>query len=375
MLIRANLHKLHPNISTPALLIDEQQMLQNLSDMQHAVDSNKVKLRPHCKTHKSPQLAKIQLEQGAVGITVAKPSEAELMLHHGIDDIFIANEVSHPLKIKQLELIHKRARLICGIDHPSQIEIFKKGFENYSKALNVRIEIDCGFGRCGLTADDPLLLQLAKKIKQKSWLHLEGLFTHAGQAYNAGSLQQIKEIAKTEAAQILKAKNKLEENGIKLASISVGSTPTAKEVIKNKGITEVRPGNYIFYDGIQKALQVASSDQCSLFVLATVISQPAKDRIVCDAGSKALNLDKGAHSAGILNHFGEMLNIAGSIERVSEEHGIIRLEKEQPIEIGSAVLIIPNHACTVVNLYENYHLVKKDLSVQVMPILARGMSQ
>jgi len=375
MLIRDNLHKLHLQISTPALLIDEQQMLENLSDMQLAADKNAVALRPHCKTHKSPQLAKIQLERGATGITVAKPSEAELMLRHGIDDIFIANQVSHPIKIKQLEQLHNKARLICGIDHPAQIEILKKGFENYSKALNVRIEIDCGFGRCGLKADDSLLVTLAKKIKQKRWLHLEGLFTHAGQAYSAQTLQQIKEIAKTEAVQILKARDILEESGIKLASISVGSTPTAKEVIKINGITEVRPGNYIFYDGIQKALHVASSDQCSLFVLATVISQPARDRIVCDAGSKALNLDKGAHSTGIIDHFGEILNIAGKIERVSEEHGIICLEKEQQIEIGSAVLIIPNHACTVANLYKNYHLVKKDLSVQVMPILARGMSQ
>ena len=171
------------------------------------------------------------------------------------------------------------------------------------------------------------------------------------------------------------ARDLLKKNGIKLASISVGSTPTAKDVIKNKGITEVRPGNFIFYDGIQKALRVATSDQCSLFVLATVISQPAKNRIVCDAGSKALNLDKGAHSAKLINHFGEIQNIEGIIERVSEEHGIIRLRKDQPVEIGSALLIVPNHACTVANLYERYHLVKKDLSVQTIPISARGMSQ
>jgi len=297
------------------------------------------------------------------------------MFSQGIDNNFIANQITHPLKINRLKMLHEKAKIIIGIDHPAQIEILKKAFENYSKALNVRIEIDCGFGRCGLIPTEPQLLVLAKKIDQAKWLCLEGLFTHAGQAYSAKSFEQIKEIAKTEAIQILKARDILAENGIKLASISVGSTPTAKEVIKNKGVTEVRPGNYIFYDGIQKALDVATLDQCSLFVLATVISQPAKNRIICDAGSKALNLDKGAHSASLINHFGEIQNIAGTIERVSEEHGIIRLEKEQKVKIGSPVLIIPNHACTVANLYEQYHLVREDLSVQTMPISARGMSQ
>jgi D-serine deaminase-like pyridoxal phosphate-dependent protein len=350
-------------------------MHKNLNDMQAAVDKNNVNLRPHCKTHKSPQLAKIQLQLGAKGITVAKLSEAELMFSQGIDNIFIANQISHPLKIQRLKNLHKTAHIIIGIDHKAQIALLKKTFENYSKPLNVRIEIDCGFGRCGLKSDDPQLMDLAKKIKQTRWLHLEGLFTHAGQAYSAESFDQIKEIARIEAKEILRARDLLAENGIKLASISVGSTPTAKEVIKNKGLTEVRPGNYIFYDGIQKALNVASSAQCSLFVLATVISQPAANRIICDAGSKALNLDKGAHSAELVSHFGEIVNIAGSIVRVSEEHGIIQLEKEQSVKIGSAVLIIPNHACTVANLYEQYHLVKKDYSVQTMPISARGMSQ
>jgi len=375
MRIRDNLKKLHQQISTPALLIDEQQMIVNLKDMQSAADRYNVALRPHCKTHKSAQLAQIQLNLGARGITVAKLAEAELMFSKGIDNIFIANQITHPIKIKRLKQLHKKAKIIFGIDHPLQIEILKKEFENYSKPINVRIEIDCGFGRCGLTPADPGLPVLAKSIAKTKWLTLEGLFTHAGQAYSAGSIEQIKEIAQKEAKEILKARDIIEENGIKLATISVGSTPTAKEVIKNEGITEVRPGNYIFYDGIQKALGITTSEQCSLFVLATVISQPAADRIVCDAGSKALNLDKGAHSASLISHYGEIQNISAQIERVSEEHGIIKLEKEQVVEIGSAVLIIPNHACIVANLYEQYHLIKKDLSVQTMPISARGMSQ
>lgn len=375
MLIRENLAKLHAQISTPALLIDEAQMLLNLRDMQMAADNQHVALRPHCKTHKSPPLAKLQQQIGARGITVAKFSEAEHMFSQGIDNIFIANEITHPLKINRLFNLHKKTKIIIGIDHPGQIGLLKKAFQNYSKPLNVRIEIDCGFGRCGLLPDNPDLPELARQVKRHKWLNLEGLFTHAGQAYSAESVEQIKEIAKTEAQEILKAQDILAESGIKVASISVGSTPTAKEVIKQKGITEVRPGNYIFYDGIQKALHVSGTEQCSLFVLATVISQPQEKRIVCDAGSKALNLDKGAYAAKLINHFGELLNIEGQIIRVSEEHGIILLEKAQEIEIGSPLLIIPNHACVVANLYDQYHLIKEDLSVQTMPISARGMSQ
>jgi len=370
-----NVLKLHQKISTPALLIDESKLHSNLISMQSHADKYKVQLRPHSKTHKSSELAKRQIALGAKGITVAKLSEAQEMAAAGIDDIFIANQIAQPTKIKELRRLHDKINLISGIDHEWHISILKKEFSTCEKAFQVRIEIDCGFGRCGILPEDGRLVELARHISNKKWLKLEGLFTHAGQAYSAKSTEEILKIAHKEGSDILKAKKILSQNGIEVATISVGSTPTAQEVMKIPGITEARPGNYIFYDGIQQALGVCSFERCSLFALATVISQPASDKIVCDAGSKALNLDRGAHSAQTLDGFGTLVNLDGHIKSVSEEHGIIILDKPAEVEIGSPLLIIPNHACVVANLYDTYNVVAADLSVQTLPISCRGMSQ
>ena len=316
-----------------------------------------------------------QLELGAVGITVAKLSEAIEMATHGIDDIFIANQVTQAVKMKGLCELHENINLIVGADHPEQIEILAKALNGSSKKLPIRIEIDCGFGRCGLHPEDPKLIELAQNISRSTCLKLDGLFTHAGQAYLAKSYNHVKQIAGHEASAILYAKKQLEKSGIEIANTSVGSTPTAREVIQKPGISEARPGNYIFYDGIQQALGVCSSSQCSLFVLATVTAQPDTKRVICDAGSKALNLDKGAHSAMLLDHFGQLTGLKGRVTRVSEEHGIIDLENNQTVKIGSPLLIIPNHACVVANLYKEYNLITENKTVQTLPISARGMSQ
>lgn len=369
------LSSLHEHISTPALLVDLEQKDQNLRFMQQHADTFNVKLRPHCKTHKSIDFAKNQLAMGASGITVAKTSEAQQMAAAGIKDIFIANQVTQPAKIEILRELNTKVNLIVGVDHAEQILILQEYFADSEKPLKVRIEIDCGFHRCGVLAEDKELIPLAAKIKEIKWLQLDGLFTHAGHAYLANSKDEIKRIANQEAAEILKAAAQLRNNGIEVASISVGSTPTAEEVIKIPGITEARPGNYIFYDGIQQSLGVCTFERCSLFVLSTIIAQPDEKRIVCDAGSKALNLDKGAHSAQTIDHFGTLINLQGKITRVSEEHGIIELTQKQTVSIGSPLVIIPNHACAVANLYDHYHGVSKVGSVQTIPISARGMSQ
>ncbi|KAA3614943.1 MAG: hypothetical protein D8M58_10845 [Calditrichaeota bacterium] len=373
--IKNNLVKLHKKISTPALLIDEKKRQTNLDVMQRHAEKYSVNLRPHCKTHKSPEFAKQQIALGAKGITVAKLSEAEEMAANGIDDIFIANQIAQSKKLISLKKLHEQINLIVGLDNEQHINILHDEFCKSQKPLQVRIEIDCGYGRCGITPENEYLTNLAKKISQTKWLKLEGLFTHAGHAYASKSKKEITQIAQQEAGQILKAKNILRQNGIEVATISVGSTPTAKDVIKIPGITEARPGNYIFYDGIQQALGVCGFDQCSLFVLSTITSQPAPDRIVCDAGNKALNLDRGAHSQITLDGFGTLVNLDGQIISVSEEHGIIRLDKPIDVPIGSPLLIIPNHACVVANLYDKYHVIDTDANVQRLPISCRGMSQ
>jgi D-serine deaminase-like pyridoxal phosphate-dependent protein len=172
-----------------------------------------------------------------------------------------------------------------------------------------------------------------------------------------------------------KAFHLLQKNHISIKTVSVGATPTLEQVIKNPVVTEVRPGNYVFYDGIQLALGTCALENCALFILATVTSQPDSRRIIIDAGSKALHLDQGAHATRLLPGFGTPLNIEATISRVSEEHGILQLNYPLQIPLGSPVVILPNHACSVVNLYDYYFLLDGEGSFELLNIDARGRIQ
>ncbi|RMH60259.1 MAG: D-TA family PLP-dependent enzyme [Calditrichaeota bacterium] len=369
-----HLSYLHAHISTPALVVDKTQLDTNLLNMQQYADRHNVLLRPHCKTHKSTLFARWQSELGAIGLTVAKAEEAEIFAREGFDDIFIANEITQKIKAPLLNRLHASTRLIVGVDHPRHITLLEEMLDHPRSPLEVRIEIDCGFQRCGIRPDDDLLPDVARAVINSPVLHLEGVFTHAGQAYGASNPEQIKQIAHVEARSVERARERLREIGIEIATLSVGSTPTARSVIPREGVTEARPGNYIFYDRIQHALGVCAETQWSLFVLATVISRPHPTRMVCDAGSKALNLDTGAHGHTQIQGYGKLMNTHGVLTRLSEEHGIIELDQPSSLAPGAPLLIAPNHACTVANLYDHYHLFDGD-SVQIVPISARGKSR
>ncbi len=365
---------IHPQINTPALILDMERMQLNIRNMQQLADKSKKQLRPHIKTHKSVLIAKQQLAMGAGGITVAKVSEAEVMAEGKISDIFIANQITHPRKLRKLRQLHDAINLSVGLDHLQQIYLYAAHFTDADHPLNVLIEIDCGLQRCGVGIGDNLL-DLAHSVQTQPGLYLQGIFTHAGQAYAAKSKEEIVAIAEQEGKLMEEAVQLLQKNHISIKTVSVGSTPTAEHVAKNPVVTEIRPGNYVFHDGIQLALGTCAIENCALFVLSTVISQPDSQRIIVDAGSKALHLDQGAHATKILFGFGTPLNLDGTISRVSEEHGIIQLKNPQQIPLGSPVIILPNHACAVVNLFDYYYLLEKDGSFELLNIDARGKSQ
>jgi len=366
--------QLHTSIDTPALIVDLQQLEKNIENMQNLANNNSVRFRPHIKTHKSVFISNLLLKQGAVGITVAKVGEAEIMAAAGISDIFIANQITHPLKLERLKKLHENIRISVGIDHMDQIDLFKQHFKGNTKPLKVLIEIDSGLHRCGMIIGEKLV-DLAKEITLTNELFLEGIFTHAGQVYGAQSQEEIQEIGNLEGSIMAEAVTLLRNHGIDLNVVSVGSTPTVVHSSKNPLVTEIRPGNFVFYDNIQYVLGSCREMDWALAILATVISQPAEDQIVIDAGSKALNLDKGAHDTQLIKGFGRVLNVEGDITRLSEEHGIMKLTSKQSIALGSPVIIIPNHACTVANLYSRYYFVDSAGKTKQIPIDARGMSQ
>lgn len=364
------LKEIHHQVSTPALIIPEWRLQQNIQIMQALADRNQVQLRPHIKTHKSVDFATLQLKHGATGITVAKLTEAEVMYAGGIKDIFITNQITQPLKIKRLFQLHQKCNLIIGIDHLKQIDLLRFQFESSIKPIQVRLEIDSGLNRCGVPVGLDLI-HLAKQITQTPWLKLEGIFTHAGNVYLAKTKAEVRVIGLQEGSIMTKARQILDDENIHIQTVSIGSTPTVQYAARNPVVNEIRPGNYIFYDATQISLHAASADQCSLFVLGTVVSQPTPARIIIDAGSKALHTD----GAFTLNGFGLPVNIEAQIERVSEEHGICVLQEPQQVNLGDPILIIPNHACVVANLFDHYYLIEKTMNITRIPISARGKSQ
>lgn len=359
-------------IDTPALLIDSVKMHENLDFVQKLATNKILNLRPHFKTHKSIELAKLQISKGAIGMACSKTEEALCLADAGIKDIQIANVLTGEHKYNRLVEIHNMVdHLTFGVDCLEHIE----EADNVARAndiyFNVQIEVNYGLNRNGVSTKDQLLL-LANAILEKDNLNFAGIYTHAGSVYSAQSPEEISEISKESIRLMSHFVKSLKEEGFKCPSAGIGSTPELKHIKKTEHLTELRPGNYIFNDNMQIALGSCTEDEVALYVVATVIGVH-KDRVVIDAGSKALGLDKGAHGTNMLEGYGKILDRDSVISRVSEEHGIIDNPQEE-FNVGEKLLIIPNHACAVVNLFDRYLLLEEE-SVSEIKIDARGMSR
>lgn len=358
------------NIDTPALLLDIDKLENNIKSIITFAKDNHLNYRPHIKTHKSINLAKMQIDLGAIGITVATVGEAEVMAHGGIKDILIAYPIATKMKLERIEKIMDLAKITIAVDSIAQINLLQNYFESKQKVMNVWIKINSGLNRCGVEPDE--VKALGETIKEAKNLTLNGIFTHAGHSYAASTDAEIEAIAKKEADVVLKSAEICESIDLPIKHKSIGSTPTYKRAGQVNGITEIRPGNAVFFDMIQVGLNVASIETCALTVLSAVGSKH-KDRLVIDAGSKTLNLDKGAHGNESVKGHGYIIEHPElTIDRLSEEHGIITTTQENDIKITDKITIIPNHACTVVNLFDEYLICKEDQVIDKWPVDARG---
>jgi D-serine deaminase-like pyridoxal phosphate-dependent protein len=371
-------------IETPALLLDKMKLNRNIERMMKVRDTYGVQVRPHFKTHKSVMIAKRQLEAGACGITVATVSEAEVLLENGVDDILLAFPVADPKRIGRMLDWTKKARIILTIDSIEQGSIVEEEAAKRSVSAEVWIKINSGLNRCG-TEPGQEAAELAEfLVKKCAHLQLTGMFTHAGHSYKASGPEELDAIAEEEAESVLKSAELCSEAGIKLKHLSVGSTPTFERAAKYKGITEVRPGNAVFFDAMQAAIGVASWEETALTIVASVVSKKG-DRLILDAGSKALTTEKGAHGNEAVKGFGRVITENGElyVSRVSEEHGIIDYEDNSEsfegisgsLALNDKVEIVPNHACVSVNLFNHYNLLLQDGRIEVLAVDARGKSQ
>jgi D-serine deaminase-like pyridoxal phosphate-dependent protein len=360
-----------PSVDTPALLIDLDIVDRNLEQMQQKANNYGVALRPHIKTHKIPELAQLQMQLGARGITAAKVSEAEVMAAAGITNIFVANQIVTIDKLNRLAALSKKVRISIGLDSVAAARTLSDVFAASGLTIEYLIEINSGLDRCGVSPGKEAV-ELFQNVDTLPSLRFKGIFTHAGQVYGADSLSEVKEVSRFESKIMAETAQAFAELGTSAPIVSVGSTPTMKVWEGHEAVNEIRPGNYIFHDAIQVSLGAATLEECALSILATVISRPTRERAVIDGGSKAFSSDKGAHGKEMASGFGLVLGKKATLVRLSEEHGIMNLDPDEDPDIGDRVRIIPNHACAVVNLFDTAYGMKNNKVVKEFKIAARG---
>ena len=357
------------SLRTPAVLIDRARALRNLDRMQAAASARGIRLRPHAKTHKSPLIARWQLERGAVGICCAKLGEAEVMAEAGIADIRLPYPIN-PSNADRVIALLDRTRLSFIVDHPAVARQWSSAMTAARKEVDVLVKVDVGFHRCGI---DPGAgaVEMIEDVSRLPGLRFKGLLAHAGQTYHAHSEDEMRVMAEGEAATLRDLVSRCRVAGIQIDEVSAGATPPARYSMQQEGFTEFRPGNYVYFDRTQVALGAATIDDCALTVLATVVSKPASDRLIFDSGSKTLTSD-GARGFTPAPGYGLVLDHPNLlIERLSEEHATVKvIDGATSLEPGDRVRVVPNHSCPVSNLTERAWLASD--TVEALPIAARG---
>ncbi|MGH9332054.1 MAG: alanine racemase, partial [Vicinamibacterales bacterium] len=255
--------------------------------MQQAASAHGLALRPHAKTHKSPAIARLQIDRGAAGICCAKVGEAEVFAAEGIGDIRLPYPV-HPSNASRILKVMERARVSIIVDHEAVARAWAEAMRRARRALDVLVKVDVGFHRCGIDPSAADAAGFVRRVAELEGLRLRGLLSHAGHAYLAGSEEDLRRIAADEARTLTALAR---QTGLELEEISVGATPTARFSVGEKDLTEIRPGNYVYFDRTQVGLGAARYEDCALTVLARVVSRPSRDRVILDCGSKTLSSD------------------------------------------------------------------------------------
>ncbi len=368
------------SVDTPRVLVDYDILLNNINQMHNYAKTNNVRIRPHIKSHKSLDIAGIQLSCGASGYTAAKVDEALVFVNTPNKSFTVAYPLIERNKIQRILSSAREYSLDLNLITDSEEGFAAIG--DLCRSMDIKvglyIKIDVGLNRCGYSPDDPKIIELAEKIIEHDHLTLKGLLSHAGHAYKAEVAREVKSIARKEMNIMSEVKESLKNAGIEINEISVGCTPTLLTGLPLNGVTEIRPGNYVFMDKLIWKLGLINPLQISLTVMATLISRNKKYFIV-DAGSKVLSSDTGAYSSKLLTGYGTAYpagnypdeNMTMEVVALSEEHGFIK-RPDFDLPVGSKIRIIPNHACPVVNLTDALLIHKNNKIIESWKVHARG---
>ncbi len=384
------------DLPTPCLLVEKSRLERNLRRMQQKAEANGVRLRPHIKTHKTPWIARRQRGLGGRCIAVATPAEAEVFVEAGFDDVRVAYAlVGRDRHERLLRLMEGGAHVSFCIDTAEGARQVSDFYAARDCTAEVLMEIDTGHGRCGVPWDDARgTVELARQIAELPGLQLVGILTHAGQAYHGPKKGEtpedaLRRVSDAERDRMLAVAARLREADVEGVTpenfdISIGSTPTMSrfENAERGGfsVTEIRPGNYVFYDAIQVALGAARLDDCALTAYTTVISKRrgagGGERLYLDAGKKVMTSDTGHTTRG----YGTLLYNAramramphAQIVGLSEEHGWVEVPGGAAFGVGDRLRLVPNHACVTVATQDRLYLVDGEEVLETLSVEARG---
>jgi D-serine deaminase-like pyridoxal phosphate-dependent protein len=344
------------DLTTPAFLVDRSIVERNCSRMRDKARASGVAFRPHAKTHKTVEIARMQ-HGGALGpITVSTMAEAEFYADAGFRDITYAVPIA-PEKLPRAAALQRRLeRLNILLDSFDAL----RAVEASGTVFDAFLKVDCGYHRAGVDPNDPDSVRLAMAMASSPAIHFQGLLTHAGHSYNARTVDEIRRVAAEETAALTRFRALLD--GFGDTTRSVGSTPTLSVVEQFTDCDEVRPGNYVFFDAFQATIGSCRFEDVAVSVLATVVgSYPERRQAVIDAGALALSKDTGPDHIDPQFGYGmvcdlDLRPLGARLVALSQEHG--KLSTREHLPVGTRVRVVPNHSCLTAAMYDRYHVLE-----------------
>jgi D-serine deaminase-like pyridoxal phosphate-dependent protein len=360
------------DIDTPALIVDLDVMERNLARVAHYAAEHALRLRPHTKTHKSVMIGKRQLAGGAAGLTVAKVSEAEVMVEAGPEDLLVAFPVIGRSKLERLVRLAAKTNLTVALDSVFAARQLSDAARAAQVEVGVLAEVDVGLGRVGVAPGEELL-HLAESLEKLPHLKLRGITFYPGHIKALSesglrALDQLSELLRSILADFRRA-------GIETPIVSGGSTPTLFHSHEIDGLTEIRPGTYVFNDMNTVGCGACELEDCAAAILTTVVSTAHPGQMIVDGGSKTFSSDRLSASSEVT--FGRVIEAPGArFHKMNEEHGFIDLgHAERTFDLGERIRVIPNHICVAVNLHERVYGVRGETVEETWTVDARGKLQ
>ncbi len=359
------------DLETPALLVDLDRLEANLKRVAGYCAEHGLRLRPHTKTHKTPDIGRMQLAGGAAGLTVAKVGEAEVMAASGVPDMLVAYPILGESKWRRLMAVAKKTNLAVALDNLDSARGLARHASAGGVEIGILVEADVGMERCGLAPGEGLV-NLAREIAGMPGLRFDGLMFYPGHVNLAapGGEAAFEKVGRD----LERIYADFRREGLSLDTVSGGSTPTLFHSHRLPGLTEIRPGTYVFNDCTQVAMGACGWRQCAATVMTTVVSTPREGAAIVDGGSKTFTSDPARPGGGLYGRVTE--DPAVRFHKMSEEHGFLDVrEARRKIRIGDRLRIVPNHICTAVNMHERIYGVRGEAVEKVWRVEGRGKLQ